>query len=103
MEIHENYINFSQRLHCFTVTYHNQVKKFFRMLQTILSNFFHSYSDSIPKTSLIIIIRGAVFCIAMALWGSEVNLILCLFARGIARLVMIFYFLIIFYKRYIDL
>lgn len=42
------------------------------MLQRILTNFFHSYSTDIPQHFIIIIIRGAVFCLAMALWGSQV-------------------------------
>ncbi|KAI1709848.1 tuberin domain-containing protein [Ditylenchus destructor] len=42
-----------------------------RILQHLLTRFFHTHNGGIPKNSLVMIIRGAVFSVAMALWGSQ--------------------------------
>lgn len=43
-----------------------------RILQAILTNFFYSQIDGVLANARVSIVRGAVFCVTMALWGSQV-------------------------------
>lgn len=43
-----------------------------KILQAILTNFFYSQVDGVPINARVLIVSGAVFCVTMALWGSQV-------------------------------
>jgi hypothetical protein len=45
-----------------------------KMLQGILTNLTHSDNECTSHSVVVKIVRGAVFCVAMALWGSQVKL-----------------------------